>query len=905
MPAAPLVLRLSEITSSEAKLVGGKAAKLGHLSKHGFRVPDGFVVTTAAQDLTIGDEVLRRIELELSRIDPASPASLNSVSEEIRRIIDKTTLDPSVASAIEKTYEKMGMDRVAVRSSATAEDLDEASFAGQYESYLNIEGVRGILEYTKRCYGSLWTPRAIAYRVEKGIPNRTVKLAVLVQSMVDARSAGVMFTNNPASQAEKEIVIESNFGLGDSVVSGAVAPDRFVVSKPDISGHERVLYSEVGAKYSAVEPSAPGQLGTRVNKLTPEQCSSSSISAREARALAKVGVALEALFGAPQDVEWAIDHEDAIHILQSRPITSTRIAKVGDDEIVWSRGYSDDYWNDNVTPLFFDLLGDQLTHIVNVELNQIMGYKGMSSNLLKLHKAHVYFNLDVLRKKVVNEIPPFLRSEDVLNYFPEGHGAYGKETMRSLPFALTNRVLAEIRVTLLDGNGGMGKTSRVYTEWTRDVFEPFCSQFDMRLESLKQSGNAHELWQLAHELDKVMMGHFRLVRYGIPVHNIGMNLMSSYLLRRFLGNEEGTRLFPLLVTGLEHKTNETNRRMSELVMLARRSPVVSKVITTTPSDGVLGKLRDSTIPECGPFVAEVDRFLAEFGVRGFTREPYYPRWNERTSLIFDVVKPMLAGPEVVVRDTEARVHEQRMRAEKTVERKIRTQRLGGIKWTLFNAILGLARTYIAFRENQRFNLDRWITRNRAVYLEIGKKTVKMGFIDRPEQVFFLRRREIKNIIAGSTTDEQRHLLKEEVNRRETDFHENEDVTPPKFIRGSRLYNDVPADVADTMTGLPASQGIVRAPIRILDSIEDIPSVKSGEILVVPRTDPGWTPVFSLISGLITEMGGVLSHGAVVSREYGIPAVTNIRNACGLLKTGQIVTVDGNTGTVLIHRNEVR
>jgi pyruvate,water dikinase len=495
-------------------------------------------------------------------------------------------------------------------------------------------------------------------------------------------------------------------------------------------------------------------------------------------------------------------------------------------------------------------------------------------------------------------MPPFIRSEDVLNYFPEGSGPFGKDTMRDLPFALKTRIMSEIRIMLLDGDGSMTKTNDAYMKWTEEIFNPYCKKFDMDLNHAVQQESVAALMRLADELDKVMMKHFRMVRYGLPVHTLGMNLITNYLLRRWLGEKAGSVIYPILLSGLEHKTTETNNRIFELASLARSDDEVRSIFTTT-GDVYLTMLESDSLA-VGTFMEKFNEFIKDFGDRGFTREPFYPRWRDDPQYVIDALKPLVTESMRDLETTEKSLARKRVKAEKLVEKHIRGQRYGPLKWMLFSAISGMARTYIGFRENQRFNLDRWITRNRRVFIEIGRRLKESGFLDDEIDVFFLRRRELRKIIRGSIDDTpERDNIKELVRERRADFIKYENLLPPKFMVGSREFDDPLPDSAEGFVGIPASQGIITGQIRILDSISDIPNVKAGEILVVSRTDPGWTPVFSKIGGLVTESGGVLSHGAVVSREFGIPAVTNVRNACREFKTGQRVTVDGNKGIVVL------
>ncbi|MEM2945454.1 MAG: PEP/pyruvate-binding domain-containing protein [Thermoproteota archaeon] len=899
MSSKSYVVDLKNVRREDWVRVGGKASSLGELKHLGFPVPEGFVVTTEAYDYFLSYNGLEEcIESSLAKINPDDPASIEECSKEIREAMSRSRLPAELAEDLRRAYDALPVKSVAVRSSATVEDSPQESFAGQLETFLNVKGFENVERLIVQCYSSLWGSRAIAYRERNRISHRNLKMAVIIQVMVPARSAGVLFTVDPVSSDASQMIVESNFGLGESVVSGRAMPDRFVIHRsPKESGEPfRIVSREIGVKNHVAKPSSTG---VEHVEIPLEERFQPSLSDEQVLRLAEIGLAVEKVFGCPQDVEWAVDGENNILILQSRPVTSLA-QPAPEDEVVWSRGYSDDYWNDPVTPLFFELLGDQLTNIVNVELNRIMGYSQPGSRktdqLLKLHHAHAYFNLEVLKRKVEYEIPPFLRNEDILNYFPDGGGPYGKETIRKLPFRLRKRIMAELRVMLHDPNGSVTRTASAYEEWTRRVFNPFWEQFEQRMALLSEEASIRRYVELAEELDELMTGHFRLVRYGIPVHNIGMNLLAQYLLKRFLGEEEALKTYPALISGLKHKTSETNERISLLASIAGSSPELRRIILETPSEKILEKIGALNTPEAQKFKEEFNRFIRDFGARGFTREPYYPRWYEAPQYVFNILKPLVKEAGSNTAETEGLSQEE---ALKHVERRIKALRFGWFKWRLFSTILGFARKYIVFRENQRFNLDRWITMNRRIYLEIGRILQRQGVLQEPLEVFFLRKSEIKRLAFEQPTPEELAEIRMLVNSRRQEFLKYENTTPAKFIQGSREFNDPPPEPGLVFKGIPASRGVLTAPVRVLKNVEDIWQVRAGEILVVPRTDPGWTPVFSRIGGLITETGGMLSHGAVVSREYGIPAVTNIQNACRVFKTGQTVTIDGNSGMVRI------
>ena len=567
------------------------------------------------------------------------------------------------------------------------------------------------------------------------------------------------------------------------------------------------------------------------------------------------------------------------------------------ENTVWTRGYSDDYWNDPVTPLFFELLGDQLTQIVNAELNGIMGYSKIgekTDQLLLLYRSHVYFNLEVLKRKVENEIPPMVRNNDVLNYFEEGNGPYGKETMKKQPFRLPKRAMAEIRVMLFDRNGSITKTASAYEKWSKMQFYPFKAQFNQKFPKLVETRDINGLLKLAADLDKVMIGHFRLVRYGIPVHNIGMNLIAQYILSRLIGKEDATESYLVLLGGLEHKTKQTNDQLFNLASIISANHELRIKILTNPSSTLLSTLRSDPDFATKRFVEEIDRFFSDYGFRGYTREPYYPRWEEAPEHVFNILKTMIQEENVKQKEKVGGEL-----SKEDVASRVKAQPLGWVKWQVFSLVLGFARKYIIFREEQRFHLDQWITMNRKIFLTIGETFYNLDILREPRDIFFMPRCEIKKVVDGQCDNLEIEKIKQSISRRKREFLENEKVTPPKFLRGNQESTEANCGEQTEFEGIPASRGVLSGPVRVLESIDDICLVRPGEILVVPRTDPGWTPVFRIIGGLITETGGLLSHGAVVSREYGIPAVTNIPNACRIFKTGQMLTIDGSKGTVTI------
>ena len=681
----PYVQTLSETQTGDILRVGGKAVNLGFLIKNGFNVPDGFVVTTEAYNQFIK---INQLEETLEEAITSEP---EDASKRIQEAISNGRIPPGIQNAVIKHYNNLGMKEVAVRSSATSEDLQDASFAGQMDTYLNINTPEDVLSHIKRCYMSLWTSRAISYRANQGIDHQRLSIAVVVQQLLEPKEAGVMFTQDPVT-SENSIVIESNYGYGESVVSGRSTPDRFIVRR----GQEpEITVREIGTKELEAIKAPNG--GIIFSDTSIEKREHPSLTDEEIFDLAQLGERIEDAYGAPQDIEWAISGETQ-YILQSRPITTINGTR---DVTPWTRGYSDDYWNDNVTPLFFELLGDHISEIVNIELNELLGYaeKGDAEmdQLLRLHKAHAYFNLEVLKRKVEYEIPTFLRNNDVLNYFPEGEGPYGKETMKHLPFRLSKRLNAEYRIRTRDPDGASSRTADAYDRWTHEELNPFWRSFDERMAQL-EGENLSKYLAFTHEVNDIMITHYRLVRYGLPVHNIGMNLLSQYLLKRFIGEEKAAVTYPVLVSGLKHSTSKTNDSLFELAEIIRDSPDLKSIVIDVDSKQILEEITSINSEESTRFLTAFNNFLYDYGCRGFTREPLYPRWSEAPEYVFDILKSLVVDEGSDLASIEEKNRIERELVEKELKENIRNQRLGYLKNKLLDYVIGTARRYILFRE---------------------------------------------------------------------------------------------------------------------------------------------------------------------------------------------------------------
>lgn len=863
---------LASVDGTMIAQVGGKAANLGQLIRAGFPVPSGLVVTVEAYDGFLAEHGLTaRIEEVLRTVDFDREDSIEAAARDIKELF----LEPGSGLCKELLAALAKVDREglwAVRSSAVAEDQASASFAGQQDTFLNVP-MKDVPMYVCQCWASYWNARAIAYRERAGVPQLQAGIAVVVQRMVDARTSGILFTSDPIGGRKDRLIIESSWGLGESIASGLVAPDRFVCDK----GRRRVVESTINRKVTAIYLSADGSRSVPVSERDQTR---PSLTNEEVRELIRWGRRLEDHFGSPQDVEFALEGDDIL-LLQSRPITTL----VEDGGTLWTRGYGDEYWADVTSPLFFSVLGELLTEYVNHEGSRIMGYRNITDKvLLKVHKGHIYFNASVLEEVFVYN-PKFSRTKELLNYFPQKDQA----RIAQADTRIARRLWAEVRIGLLDPDGMIFRTDKAYRRWAAEFTERMERLDAMDLTTLSDEALGDEY----RELIEAGLKHYRLIRYGMVTHSIGTNLMVKRWLQDWLDDRSGV-YYSKLISGLDdNKTIRTNIELAKLARSAARDEAVREALRSHTSREALSLLESD--PSLARFKADLNAFLRQYGHRSHTREFYFPRWADDPSLIIDVVKALLDSDLGDLEKQERKKVRERKETEREVLEKIGRLRLGFFKKLLFRTVLHYAQTYLGFRENQRFYLDHMILRWRRMFLEYGRRLAAKGVLDSPEDVFFLSKEEVFELIDAPRD------VRAPVSERRAEFDRYRDVLPPKFLRGNVEFDDTAVHAKDAarITGTSASPGVVSGTIRVVARIEDLPQVKEGEIMVTSNTDPGWTAIFPKLGGLITETGGILSHGAVVSREYGIPAVTAVKDATAIFRTGQSVTLDGNDGTIYI------
>ena len=897
---APLVCALEETGGKLLPAVGGKAANLGELLQAGLPVPAGFCLTTQAYRSATANGTLDDVHAALARTPADDLPGLAALAAAARRQVLAAEMPADVAQAVRRAYGELGPDApVAVRSSATAEDLPFASFAGQQDTFLNVVGADAVLAAVRQCWASLWTDRAVSYRASHGISPAAVSLAVVVQRMVDAAVAGVLFTANPVTGRRHEAVIDASPGLGEAVVSGAVNPDRFVVD----SATRTLLKRTIGSGGMVVRPLPGGGTTRTVPSGTAMRPCLDDV---QVLALELLGRRAEVHFGAPQDLEWAIDGRGAVWLTQSRPITTLYPTPERQRTPGGTRVY-----------LCFSLAQGLTRPLTPMGL---AGFRLIASSVARAaHFAvpaprdgpgpyapagqRVFFDVTpVLRNAVGRAVVPRVfdvmetRSAAVLRQLFDDprFSVISRSPWRLLrhivPVAARGRVPGSVLRALFRPESALRRVERFGERFRATLAVPAGSTAVQRLDRVERI--------LGHEL-------FPVVPAIMPLPALGFALLAAA--GRLLGSDAGRGALQPVLRGLPN--NVTTRMDLELWELA--AAIRADAGAAAAFDGVL--VGDSAVPELVRRYREralpaavqsgLAGFLGRYGHRAVAEiDLGMPRWSDDPGHILGVLANYLQLDDPVqAPDRQFRVAAQE--AEAQVERLVAAAReRGRLRAALVRAALKRTRMFAGLRELPKYHIVEALAAVRRQLQVIGAELAADGRLTEAEDVFFLDLAEVRQALAGEPqrvrVARRRETYERELGRRHIPRVLLSDGTEPEALQaGAAGTGGAGAGAAGTLTGTPASAGTVSAPARVILEPHGA-RLEPGEILVAPSTDPGWTPLFLTAGGLVMEMGGPNSHGAVVAREYGIPAVVGVPDATLLIATGQVVSVDGGAGTVV-------
>jgi phosphohistidine swiveling domain-containing protein len=839
--------------------VGGKARNLILLRRHGLTVPPGFCLTCAAYEHHVNERIGNALRDSIKELQKARKIDRPKLLAGIRRQITEPAIDPRLAEELLKSYTELKAPLMAVRSSATAEDQVRSSFAGQYETILGVSSFEGLQSALKKCWASRWSERSYEYCRKNDIDHGSIKMAVIVQQQVPADFAGVVFTTDPATGRPDRLVIEYVPGLGDKLVSGHAAPDRVTVAKR--SGR----ISETRASGRGLDPGIIKKIGRQA-------------------------IRIEKKFGGPQDIEWAVAGKK-LFFLQTRPITTVCAAGRIEDRQIWTNANTGEVLPDVVTPLTWSVVSPVVRAIFNSALG-IIGVELEDNRFCGLICGRAYFNLNMIAGLVRN-IPGF-QNVDISTVFGGTQGAVGDFANISIPkedIPVIKIKLSKAALTLPI------KMAKMMTLLYSDD-KKFLDDFKNRIEP-------HERLDFTSRSDRNLMAVWRelLARMCRGLKESGYSGMAMLFYpnldkscQKWLASKPGIMTNQLLagIGGID--SAGSGLALCELARAARGDPRLSAALRRGKKWPAARK-NIRRIKSGRDFLAAWDDFMARHGHHARSDvEISYPRWSESPDYVLEMVRNFLS----VEAGDDALEH-----YRQTVDRRLRLTRecldrlKNPFKRMIFNFYLTRTQRGSVIRENLKDLLIKALRIIRRIVLEIGGRLKERKIISNVDDIFFLNMEEIRDALAGVNSTAIKQII---VNRR-AEYKRNLTIRPPSVIKGRFDPDDYRPRAVDRhlriLKGLPVCPGVVTGKARVVINTSSKEKVRPGEILVAPFTDPGWTPYFMAAAGIVVDMGGVLSHGSIVAREYGIPAVVNVGPATQIIRTGQTLEVDGDQGIVRI------
>ncbi|WP_433942825.1 phosphoenolpyruvate synthase [Paenibacillus sp. SN-8-1] len=861
-----LVLGFQEMGTTHFMLVGGKGFNLGELSKiDGIQVPEGFCVTTEGYQKAIEhNETYLALVDQLTKLKAEDRNQIGEISKEIRQILMEIEIPSEVVTAVTHYLAQYGEEHAyAVRSSATAEDLPNASFAGQQDTYLNIIGVDAILQHISKCWASLFTDRAVIYRMQNGFDHRQVYVSVIVQRMIDPEASGILFTADPISGSRKLLSIDASYGLGEALVSGLVTADCYKVQ-----GGE-VVDKRIAAKKVAIYGRKEG--GTETRQIHPDHQNTQTLTDQQILELARIGRKIEAYFDCPQDIEWCLA-DDIFYIVQSRPITTLYPipeANDQDNHVYVSVGHQQ-MMTDPIKPLglsFYLLItpapmrtaGGRLFVDVTpmlaspVRRETFLNTLGQSDPLIK-----DAFMTIIERGDFIKPIP-----DD--NKGPSRPAAGGQDQIENDPRIVTDLIKrSQTSIEELKQNIRTKSGSDLFDFIREDIQELKKILFDPRSTAVFMAAMNASAW-----INEKMMEWLGEKNAADTLSQSVPNNITSEMGLALMDVADVIRPYPEVINYLRH-VNDDDCFLDELLKL----------------DG--GQETKDAITS----------FLDKYGMRcageiDITRT----RWSEKPTTLVPLI---LGNLKIFEANESQRKFEQgRQEAlEKEQELLDRLKQLpdGEQKAIETKRMIDLVRNFIGYREYPKYGyISRYFVYKQALLKE-AEQLVKAGVIHDEADAYYLNFEELHDVVR---TNELDYSI---ISQRKDEYKRFEKLTPPRvitsdgeIITGAYKRENLPANA---LVGIPVSSGVIEGRARVILNMENA-DLEDGDILVTSFTDPGWTPLFVSIKGLITEVGGLMTHGAVIAREYGIPAVVGVDNATKLIKDGQRIRVHGTEGYVEI------
>jgi pyruvate,water dikinase len=866
------VLGFKDIDKTKLMAVGGKGVNLGELFRiEGIHVPDGFCVSTEAFKRIIG-ETLSIDELldELSLLKAGDRDKIRELSGEIRKVIENIAIPEDISEEIICFLSRLGEENAyAVRSSATAEDLPTASFAGQQDTYLNIIGKDAILRHISRCWTSLFTERAVAYRLQKGFDHRKIHLPVVVQKMVFPQAAGILFTADPVTSNRKVLSIDAGFGLGEALVSGLVNADNYKVRDG------KIIEKKISTKKLAVYALKDG--GTKEQEIGPERQKEQVLAEEQILQLEHLGRKIEEHFGCPQDIEWCLA-DDTFYIVQSRPITTLYPIPEADDRknhVYVSVGHQQ-MMTDPMKPLglsFFLLTTRAPMHKAGgrlfVDVTQMLASSDSRKILLSTMGQHDPLMKDALM--TIIERGDFIKSAS--DGKKEQSPGKSNKSMSSSGFRTQIENNPKIVSDLI-------KSSQTSVEELKQNIQRSSGPdlFDFILEDIQK-------------LRKILFDP-----QSLRVFMAAMDASSwiNEKMEKWLGEKNAADMLSQSVPN--NITSEMGLALLDVADVIRPYPEVIDYLQHVKDDNFLDDLVKF---DGGQETREaVCAYLNKYGMRCAGEiDITKPRWSEKSTALV----PMILNN---IKNFEPNAGRWKFKQGRQEALKKEQELLDGLKQLPdgeqkareTKRMIYLIRNFIGFREYPKYGMvNRYFVYKQALLKE-AVKLVQAGVIHKKEDIYYLTFEELREVLYTNKLDYQI------IERRKEEYKLYEKLTPPRvitsdgeIIAGEYKRESLPEGA---IAGLPVSSGVVEGRARVILNMEDA-DLEEGDILVTSFTDPSWTPLFVSIKGLVTEVGGLMTHGSVIAREYGLPAVVGVENATRLINDRQRIRVNGTEGYVEI------
>ncbi|MBN8822656.1 MULTISPECIES: phosphoenolpyruvate synthase [unclassified Spirosoma] len=864
------------IDRTKLNVVGGKGANLGELSRMpGINVPAGFCITTEAyNELVAQNETAHSLLSQLALLSIDKRNEISALSAQLRAAIEAIPIPQALAGAITEHLKTYGeQEAYAVRSSATAEDLPTASFAGQQDTYLNIIGAEAILRHMSKCWASLFTERAVTYRIQHGFDHRNIRLAVVVQKMVFPQTAGILFTADPVSGNRKIVSIDASFGLGEALVAGLVNADTYKVRNGE------VIEKKIPAKKLAIYAAEKG--GTIEKAVEAEQQYQSALTDEQVLQLERIGRTVEAHFGQSQDIEWCLV-DQSVYVVQSRPITTLfPLPEVADKapHVYVSVGHQQ-MMTDAMKPLGIAMW--QLTAGRPMPTAGGRIFVDVADDLASPVKRHMLVN--VLGKSdplIRDAFMTLLERGDFIKSVPEQPEAVPAQSPPGPP-PVDYQTLADYDPAIVSELIGRSETAIA------------------ELKQAIQSKSGTDLIDFIQETtQQSKRGAADSQSFGVIM--TGMNAASwlNEHMEMWLGEKAVADTLTQSVPN--NITSEMGLALLDVADAIRPYPDVIAYLQR----GNLAQEQDAHFLDELATVAggpearnAINIFLTRYGMRcageiDITR----PRWSEKPATLIPLILSNIKNFEP---GESSRRFERGLREAMAKKQEIlaRLKQLpdGDEKVNETSRMIDLVRNLAGYREYPKYGIvSRYFVFKQALLKEAGR-LVQAGVLHEKEDLFYLRLDELREVIRTHT------LGYDLINQRKDDYKRFEKLTPPRvmtsdgeIITGQYKRDNLPADA---IVGLPVSAGVIEGRARVILKMEDA-ELEEGDILVTPFTDPSWTPLFVAIKGLVTEVGGLMTHGAVIAREYGLPAVVGIDQATKLIKDEQRIRLNGTEGYIEI------